>query len=400
LRILLLSYYFRPDLSAGAFRASALVESLLQSMPKHAYIDVVTTLPNRYSNYSNNAFELIQHPRLKVHRVAIPAHQSGMADQSRAFYFYARKCMSIVHGEKYDLIFSTSSRLMTAALGAWVAWRMRAQLYLDIRDIFVDTIKDVLSPKVSWLACPIFSLVEKLTLEQAQKVNVVSEGFLPYFKSRYPRQIFTCFTNGIDDEFLVGSDAVGTQIKGYHSDIINVLYAGNIGDGQGLHKIIPALAKRLGSRVQFTVIGDGGRRKQLESTLAKENCPEVRMLPPVNRDSLIKAYRGADVLFLHLNNYPAFEKVLPSKIFEYAAMGKPILAGVGGYAARFINAEIDNAAVFEPCNVDSAVNAFNSLAMLNSPRKEFLKKYARADIMKRMTLDVLTLIPDASIIRS
>jgi hypothetical protein len=77
-------------------------------------------------------------------------------------------------------------------------------------------------------------------------------------------------------------------------------------------------------------------------------------------------------------------------------MGKPILAGVGGYAARFVNEEIDNAAVFEPCNVDSAVNAFNSLAMLHSPRKEFLEKFARADIMKRMALDVLTLISTTS----
>jgi len=31
----------------------------------------------------------------------------------------------------------------------------------------------------------------------------------------------------------------------------------------------------------------------------------------------------ADVLFLHLNAYKAFEKVLPSKIFEYAATGRP-----------------------------------------------------------------------------
>ena len=42
------------------------------------------------------------------------------------------------------------------------------------------------------------------------------------------------------------------------------------------------------------------------------------------------------ILFIHLNAYPAFEKVLPSKIFEYAATGKPILAGVSGYSADFI----------------------------------------------------------------
>jgi hypothetical protein len=94
----MLSFYFRPDLSAGSFRASALVETLLQTMPDNAHIDVVTTLPNRYSTYCKNAAELEQHPRLTVHRISLPAHQSGMADQSIAFLKYAFKSIAIVNG--------------------------------------------------------------------------------------------------------------------------------------------------------------------------------------------------------------------------------------------------------------------------------------------------------------
>ena len=48
---------------------------------------------------------------------------------------------------------------------------------------------------------------------------------------------------------------------------------------------------------------------------------------------------STDVLFLHLNDYSAFRKVIPSKIFEYAATGKPIVAGVSGYAAEFLRHE-------------------------------------------------------------
>ena len=43
---------------------------------------------------------------------------------------------------------------------------------------------------------------------------------------------------------------------------------------------------------------------------------------------LLNYYNQANILFLHLNSIKAFEKVLPSKIFEYAASNKPILAGV------------------------------------------------------------------------
>lgn len=202
LRILILSFYYHPDLSAGSFRTRALVKALLEKLPAEARVEIITTLPNRYSSFTNDAPQYEAHPRLTVHRVALPAHQSGMIDQSKAFLSYARGALKLVKGKQYDLVYATSSRLMTAALGAFAARRLRAPLYLDIRDIFVDTIKDVLSRKITWLLKPVFSLLESWAVRSADKVNLVSAGFLPYFKSRYPKQQFSLFTNGIDDEFI------------------------------------------------------------------------------------------------------------------------------------------------------------------------------------------------------
>ena len=46
--------------------------------------------------------------------------------------------------------------------------------------------------------------------------------------------------------------------------------------------------------------------------LAEEGVTNVELIPPLNRDRLIEAYQAANVLFLHLNDYDAFKKVLPS----------------------------------------------------------------------------------------
>ena len=99
-----------------------------------------------------------------------------------------------------------------------------------------------------------------------------------------------------------------------------MLYAGNIGEGQGLHKILPALAKKMKKHINYKVIGDGGRKEALLQALAEEGVTNVELLPPINRDHLIEAYQAANVLFLHLNDYDAFKKVLPSKLFEYASL--------------------------------------------------------------------------------
>ena len=74
------------------------------------------------------------------------------------------------------------------------------------------------------------------------------------------------------------------------------------------------------------------------------------------------------MLFLHLGAVPAFEKVLPSKLFEYAALGKPVLAGVAGYAADFVRAEIDNAACLRRRTLAAAVHAFDLLDLGTAPR--------------------------------
>lgn len=387
MKLLVLSFYYQPDLSAGSFRTTALVKALLDKLPADAHIELITTLPNRYSSFSSEAPELEEHPRLTIRRIALPAHKSGMVDQAKAFLVYARQVRNFARGKHYDLVYATSSRLMTATLGAVIARSKKTPLYLDIRDIFVDTIKDVLSGKMVRFIKPILSLLERFTIKSARKVNLVSAGFLPYFKSRYPDQKYSLFTNGIDDEFL-NLPVVNTQDN--QDRILDVVYAGNFGEGQGLHNIIPQLAKRLEGKVRFKVIGDGGRLAALKDAINASKCNNVDLLSPVKRDELIGVYQSADILFLHLNDYDAFRKVLPSKLFEYAALGKPIWAGIAGYAAEFVTEHIENASVFAPCDVDAAVESFERLTISTTPRAAFIDRFSRANIMRDMAADVIS----------
>jgi hypothetical protein len=202
MRILFLSFYYTPDLCAGSFRAAALIQALQSQLGAGSHIDVLTTMPNRYSSFSAAAPEVEDEEGITVHRIALPSHNSGMRDQSKSFFAYARGVRQLVRGKDYDLVFATSSRLMTAFLGSYIARRKKAPLYLDIRDIFVDTIQNIM-PR--WMALPlgaVFSLMERYAVSAASKVNLVSRGFEHYFSQRFTRQHFSFFPNGIDDEFM------------------------------------------------------------------------------------------------------------------------------------------------------------------------------------------------------
>ncbi|MFP3373795.1 glycosyltransferase WbuB, partial [Pseudomonas sp. SIMBA_068] len=88
-----------------------------------------------------------------------------------------------------------------------------------------------------------------------------------------------------------------------------------------------------------------------------------------------------------------FRRVLPSKLFEYAATQKPILAGLSGYSGRFASRRIQNAAVFNPCDIEGALESFRSLDFRPTARNEFIQKYSRTAIKRRMAFDLLKTSP-------
>ncbi len=379
----MLSFYYEPDLCAGSFRNTPIVRKLAKMLDPKGQVDVITTLPNRYNSYSPEAPEYESIENIRIRRVILPIHKSGMADQSRAFMSYAKAVWQHTRGESYDLIYASSSRLMTAALAAVLSRVRGTRLYLDIRDIFTDSMTDLLQDSSLRMLLPIFRSVECFTIQQATRVNLVSPGFKEHYKSIDKTKDFRVFTNGIDEEFLKFDFSTQFDKTGPKE----ILYAGNIGEGQGLHRIVSEVAEKLGENWQFRIIGDGGMRLALERTIQGKS--NVSIEPPMQRAKLLERYRDADILFLHLNDYPAFLKVLPSKLFEYGATGKPILAGVAGYAAEFVKNNIENAAVFQPCDDIGFVNALNSLVLEQASRETFVEKYKRTYIVEQLTKDII-----------
>ena len=394
-KILILTFNYPPDLGAGSFKVAALVAALREIEPE-AQIDVMTTSPNRYSVYDTEFLDYEQHKGLNVTRIRLPKHGGGILGQIKAFIYYAVKVSSKTRGN-YNLVFATSSRLMTAVVGAFMSRKLRCSFYLDIRDIFPDTMASLLPAPLSTFFKPLLFGLERWVVSKAGTVNLVSEGFRDYFQSRYSGKRLTFFTNGIDDEFLVEREDQRSYRSNSSNRLLKILYAGNIGDGQGLHEIVPDLALQMKDELEFKIFGYGGRRNELLRRLNSQNILNVSIADPIHRSDLIRHYEEADVLFVHLADFEAFKKVLPSKIFEYAATGKPIWAGVSGYCSDFLKKEVSNCAIFHPGDVAGAIQVFSGLEIKCEPRLKFMHKFSRKRICYAMAQDILGLAREQKI---
>ena len=394
MKLLILSFYHEPDLSACSFRSTALVKSLSKKLNDDDEIEVITTMTNRYKSLRNPALSSEKKGNVKIHRISFSNFKNKYFDQAIAFIAYWIGVKKRIKNQKYDLIFVTSGRFFTAFLGAIIAKNTKIPFYLDIRDILSDVISDVVKSKfIKFFMIPIIKSAEKFSILSATHLNLVSEGFKDSFNFYKGKTTF--FTNGIDNIFL--ENDFEKEYENHQNKPKIITYAGNIGEGQGLEKIIPEAAKKLKGKYIFNIIGDGGTRYKLINKLTDLHEDSVNLIMPVNRDELIKYYQKSDFLLLHLNNYEAFKKVLPSKIFEYGAIRKPIIAGVDGYARKFTKEYLQDALIFEPSTVEEFVKMLENYKPQLISREDFIKKFFRETILDEMTDSILDLIPSRKV---
>jgi glycosyltransferase involved in cell wall biosynthesis len=395
LKIVFFSFYYPPDLSAGSFRSVALARALANKISNNDELHIITTHPNRYSSFKILAQDKEQHKNIIIHRIRVPGHHSGMISQTFTFYKYAVSAYKLCKKIKPSFIIGTTGRLMTGLLTGFSSYKVGCNYFIDVRDIFSETISDLFSQKNKILGSIfkfIFSFFEKKLFNNSSGVNIVSEGFPEYYeRNGIDTSMWSFFPNGVDKEFInlsLQKDFETQKVK-------RIIYAGNIGSGQGLDIVLPEIALNLGSNYHFLLIGDGGKKDILEQKINNNNIDNIEIIAPVDRETLIDYYLNADILFLHLNDIPAFQRVLPSKIFEYAAMGKPIVAGLNGYSAKFMNDHVPYANTFSSGDIEAAKSSIlqaSTVKVSDAIVSDFVAQYSRESIMEKMSEHILNVI--------
>ncbi len=394
LRILLLSCYYTPDFSAGSFRAEALVKAIQE----HTSIDsafVLTTKPHRYGR-KDDVLASEKEGKIKIVRCTVPQHGNRLYRQLLTFLVYATKLFAkaLSSGSEFDLILTTGGRLGTNTIGHAISRVSGKPHFVEMRDIFSDNIKSVFTPSImTRFIIRMLEKWEKNILHQAQWINFVSPGFLDYFPNDILSDKTRIYTNGIDPIFIEKRKQIlGDNKQKTKNTCLRLVYAGNIGLGQRLEKIIIPLALRFPDEIEFILIGNGNAARILNEDILKKQITNITIVDPVPREKLIEYYYGADVLFVHLADIPAFSKSIPSKLFEYASTNKPILAGLHGVSRNMLETEVSHAYLFDPGDVDGAAVHITKLMAqpINVDRTEFVTKYSREKIMRDMIQDIVT----------
>lgn len=372
MKILFLTDYFPPEASAAAART---YEHCKEWVALGAEITVITGAPNYptgkvYKGYKNKLYfkEIIDD--IKVVRVwTYTTANKGTIRRTLDYMSFGFSAFIAGLFQKYDIIIGTSPNLFTAISARQLKFMKRKPMIMEVRDLWPESIKAVGAVK-DGLILKYFEWQERKCYKKANKVVCVTQGIRDRLIERgIPKDKIVLHTNGVNiDNFQPKEKNKSLLSELGLKDKIIVSYIGTLGMAHKLDFILRAAKKVTNPDIHFLFIGGGAEKENLIKLKKELNLNNVSILSSIPREEVREYIASTDIALVNLKKSNLFLGALPSKIFENAAMGKPILLGLKGEAERVID-KYGAGLSFEPENEEDFLEKLEEL----TKNKDFYK---------------------------
>ncbi|HSK29862.1 MAG TPA: glycosyltransferase family 4 protein, partial [Candidatus Limnocylindria bacterium] len=233
---------------------------------------------------------------------------------------------------------------------------------LEIRDLWPESILTVSAIRNRRII-RFLERLEEFAYRKADGIVSVTESFVEHIAARGGRGKITVIRNGADLRMF------GSRL--YDRDLARDLrlegkfvgaYVGTHGMAHGLDTLIEAACK-LSDRpdIAILMVGDGAEKRRLEARVNELGLNNIVMLDQQPKEMMPRIWSICDISLVLLRNSELFTKVIPSKIFESMAMGKPLILGVRGESLELLKAA-DAGIGIEPENADELASTIRRLA--------------------------------------
>jgi colanic acid biosynthesis glycosyl transferase WcaI len=218
---------------------------------------------------------------------------------------------------------------LLGAPAAWLTARVcGARRWMHIQDFELDAATGLGLMDTRRVRRAVYGL-ERLLLRGAQRVSTITEAMRRRVVEKGVREERTrLLPNWSDVEFVrpMGRDDEVRREFGAGPDDVLVLYAGNMGEKQGLDLILDA-ADELKHRgyIKFAMVGTGATRQRLEEAAVRRGLTNVRFFPAQPLERLPLTLAAGDI-HLVVQRREAADLVMPSKLTNILAAGKPSVA--------------------------------------------------------------------------
>lgn len=340
MRVLLVSQYFWPE----NFRINDLAKELVE---RGHYVTVLTGKPNYpsgrvFAEFKSAPNAFADYFGASVCRVPMLARGTGGLRLMLNYLSFVVGASIFgplrLLGKRFDVVFVFEPSPITVGLPAILIGKLKhAPVILWVQDLWPDTLVAVNAVTSHWLLDAVGSMV-RFIYKRCALVLGQSHGFVDRIaaycddpaKVRY-------FPNWAEDAPATTEVTPAPEIPP-KDGTFDILFAGNIGDGQDFPSILDAIELlKHRTEIRWIIVGDGRRSDWLRAEIARRGLDRCVLMPgrfPVDR--MPSFYARADALLVSLRADPVFALTVPSKVQSYLMAGVPVLGMLDGEGAQII----------------------------------------------------------------
>lgn len=410
MRILYVSQYFPPEMGAP----SARVHELSREWVKLGHdVSVLTGFANHPTGHkaAKDKWRITRREGIdgidvvRSYIWATPNRGTVRRMMSYASFMASATFIGSIRISRPDVVVATSPQLLCALAGYVLALRFRVPFVMEVRDLWPESILAVQAMNDNRVIRGLKGLAHFL-YSHATRIVTVGQGYRQEIHERYGIALdrMDVVPNGIDTELFVPGPRDNEVRREYGwGDKFVVLYVGTHGMAHALHIVIDAadaLAER--TDILFALVGEGAEKEKLRRIAGEKSLTNVQFIDHQPKERVPLFYSACDVGLVPLRNTPLFQSVLPSKIFEYLGMAKPILLSVDGEARKLV--EDGQAGWYvppedAPALCEAVLHAFRQRDLLTSMGtrgREFVLRHYDRRMLAARYLSLLTSVSEVT----
>jgi len=355
LDVLIIAQYFPPDLGGSATRAYNVAKGLLLN---GCEVTIVAAFPHYPDGkipreYRWRPLKVEWFGKIRVVRTLMPPMKSkGFFKRILLVGFFAVSSLfAFPFVGKIDVIWASSW-----LPGIVYSKVKRRPLALNVDDL---TLKDLVGLKLleeDSMNIKIGRLIYRVCYAEGDLVTPISPGYVETISMQYgvEKSKIHVVSGGVD--LTVFKPSLSKHNSGGK---FTVLYSGAFSVGYDFDQVLKA-AKILEAKdgeVEFVLQGKGELVDSIRSKIKELSLKNMRVIDKViGREDVAELLNQADALILPLQDYGRPYLGISSKLYEYQAVGKPIICCANGQPAEYVK-ETNSGMVMEPGDHEALAKA-------------------------------------------
>ena len=328
-KILIVSNYYPPEKGAAANR----IEQLALKLSHNNYeVSVVCPLPNYpdgkiFKSHRGKFSSTEQHDGITVKRLWIyPSNSKNILVRIISILSFSVGLFFFLAFQKTPhKVIVQSPPLLLSFISVFVLRLKSKKIILNVSDLWPLAAVELGAIKTGTLPHRFSLFLERYIYRNATVVLGQSEEIIAHIREKFPDKPCYLYRNYPDHISAIDSP---TQSDGK----IKLFYAGLLGVAQGVVAMCDKIDLPPG--MELHIFGNGAEKNQLETLLKLRPEKQIHFHGMLERTELLKRLSDFDVAVVPLKT--RIYGSVPSKIFEYSALGIPILYFGGGEGNKIV----------------------------------------------------------------